>query len=209
MSIALIDYDAGNLTSVRKALTHLGARFETPAGPAALAAARAVIVPGVGNFEVTAALDADWRRAIAGVLERGGLLLGICVGLQWLFEGSEEAPGAPGFGALPGRCRLIEHPDPAGPADGTLFKVPHVGWNSLHRTRDSWVLDGVEEGDQVYFTHSYAAPVGPECIGSTTYGIEFASVVERERLVGMQFHPEKSGDVGLRLFRNVLDRMAA
>ena len=87
--------------------------------------------------------------------------------------------------------------------------MPHVGWNSLHRTRDSWVLDGVEEGDQVYFTHSYAAPVGPECIGSTTYGIEFASVVERERLVGMQFHPEKSGDVGLRLFRNVLDRMAA
>ena len=209
MSIALIDYDAGNITSVRKALTHLGARFETPAGPAALAGARAVIVPGVGNFEVTAALDTDWRRAIAGVLERGGLLLGICVGLQWLFEGSEEAPGAPGFGALPGRCQLIEHPDPNGPADGTLFKVPHVGWNSLHRTRDSWVLDGVEEGDQVYFTHSYAAPVGPECIGSTTYGIEFASVVERERLVGMQFHPEKSGDVGLRLFRNVLDRMAA
>ena len=206
MHIALIDYDAGNLTSVRKALTHLGARFETPAGPAALAGARAVIVPGVGNFKVTAALGADWRRAIAGVLERGGVLLGICVGLQWLFEGSEEAPDVPGFGALPGRCRLIEHPSPA---DGELFKVPHVGWNRLHRKRDSWVLDGVEEGDQVYFTHSYAAPVGPDCVGSTTYGIEFAGVVERGRLVGMQFHPEKSGDVGLRLFRNVLDRMAA
>ena len=87
--------------------------------------------------------------------------------------------------------------------------MPHVGWNSLHRTRDSWVLDGVAEGDQVYFTHSYAAPIGAECIGSTTYGVEFASVVERERLVGMQFHPEKSGDVGLRLLKNVLDRMAA
>ena len=209
MSIALIDYDAGNLTSVRKALTHLGARFATPAGPAALAAARAVIVPGVGNFEVTAALDAEWRHALAGVLERGGSLLGICVGLQWLFEGSEEAPRVPGFGALPGRCRLIEHPDPAGPADDALFKVPHVGWNSLHRKRDSWVLDGVAEGDQVYFTHSYAAPVGPDCVCSTTHGMEFASVVERERLVGMQFHPEKSGDVGLRLFRNVLARMAA
>ena len=210
MSIALIDYGAGNLTSVRKALTHLGARFETPAGPAALAGAGAVIVPGVGNFEATADLDPEWRRAIAGVVERGGLLLGICLGLQWLFEGSEEAPGLPGFGALPGRCRLIENPAADGDSGGgALFKVPHVGWNSLHRTRDSWVLDGVEEGDQVYFTHSYAAPIGPDCIGSTTYGIEFASVVERERLVGMQFHPEKSGDVGLRLFRNVLDRMTA
>ena len=207
MSVTLIDYGAGNLTSVRKALTHLGARFETPAGPVALAGASAVIVPGVGNFEATAALNAEWRRAIAGVVQRGGMLLGICLGLQWLFEGSEEAPDLPGYGALPGRCTLIENSDPED--DGTLFKVPHVGWNSLHRTRGSWVLDGVEEGDQVYFTHSYAAPVGPECIGSTTYGIEFASVVERERLVGMQFHPEKSGDVGLRLFKNVLDRMAA
>ena len=206
MRIALIDYGAGNLTSVRKALTHLGARFETPAQPAALAGAGAVIVPGVGNFEATAAIDAGWRRAVAGVVERGGLLLGICLGLQWLFEGSEEAPGLPGFGALRGRCRLIE--PPAAADGGHRVKVPHVGWNSLHRVRDSWVLDGVAEGDQVYFTHSYAAPIGSECIGSTTHGVEFASVVERERLVGMQFHPEKSGDVGLRLLKNVLDRMA-
>lgn len=207
MHIALIDYGAGNLTSVRKALTHLGARFETPAQADALAGAGAVIVPGVGNFEATAALDAGWRRAIAGVVERGGLLLGICLGLQWLFEGSEEAPGVPGFGALPGRCRLIE--PPAADGGGHPVKVPHVGWNSLHRIRDSWVLDGVAEGDQMYFTHSYAAPIGAECIGSTTHGVEFASVVERERLVGMQFHPEKSGDVGLRLLKNVLDRTAA
>lgn len=208
MRIALIDYGAGNLTSVRKALDHLGADFETPAGPDALGRAGAVIVPGVGNFEATAALDAEWRRAIGGVVERGGLLLGICLGLQWLFEGSDEAPDLPGFGALAGRCRRIENPDP-GANGGNPFKVPHVGWNGLHRTRDSWVLDGVDEGDQVYFTHSYAAPVGPDCIGSTTYGVEFAAIVERGRLVGMQFHPEKSGDVGLRLFRNVLDRMAA
>ena len=208
-SIALIDYGAGNLTSVRKALTHLGARFETPAGPEALERAGAVIVPGVGHFAATAALDAAWRRAVAGVVERGGLLLGICLGLQWLFEGSEEAPDLPGFGALPGRCRLIEPPAAGDDPGGGLFKVPHVGWNSLHRTRDSWVLDGVAEGDQVYFTHSYAAPLGADCVGSTCYGVEFASVVERERLVGMQFHPEKSGDVGLRLLRNVLGRMAA
>ena len=209
--IALIDYGAGNLTSVRKALTHLGARYETPASPAALGRARGVIVPGVGNFDTTSALDETWRRAIAGVVDRGGLLLGICLGLQWLFEGSAEAPDLTGFGAMPGRCRLIEPPavaDDRGANEGR-FKVPHVGWNSLHPTRESWVLDGVAEGDQVYFTHSYAAPVTGDCVASTSYGIEFASLVERDRLVGMQFHPEKSGDVGLRLFRNVLDRMAA
>ena len=214
-SIALIDYGAGNLTSVRKALTHLGARYDTPASPAALDRVRGVIVPGVGNFDATSALDDAWRRAIAGVIDRGGLLLGICLGLQWLFEGSAEAPGLAGFGAMAGRCRLIEPPATEGgpteadrPGAGQTLKVPHVGWNSLHRTRDSWVLDGIAEGDQVYFTHSYAAPVTGDCVASTTYGIEFASLVQRDRLVGMQFHPEKSGDVGLRLFRNVLGRMA-
>ncbi len=216
--IALIDYGAGNLTSVRKALTHLGVRYHTPASPAALDRARGVIVPGVGNFDATSALDEAWRRAIAGVVDRGGILLGICLGLQWLFEGSAEAPGLTGFGAMAGRCRLIEPSagvDGAGGADAAdrgdgrrPLKVPHVGWNSLHRTRDSWVLDGIAEGEQVYFTHSYAAPVTDDCVASTTYGIEFASLVEGGRLVGMQFHPEKSGDVGLRLFRNVLDRMA-
>ena len=216
--IALIDYGAGNLTSVRKALTHLGARYTTPASPAELRQVRGVIVPGVGNFDATSALDDAWRRAIADVIDRGGLLLGICLGLQWLFEGSAEAPRLDGFGAMAGRCRLIEPSvDGDGPAEedrhgvrggGQRLKVPHVGWNSLHRTRDSWVLDGIAEGDQVYFTHSYAAPVTRDCVASTTHGIEFASLVERDRLVGMQFHPEKSGDVGLRLFRNVLDRMA-
>ncbi len=216
--IALIDYGAGNLTSVRKALTHLGARYDTPAAPAALESVRGVIVPGVGNFDATSALDNTWRRAIAGVVERGGLLLGICLGLQWLFEGSAEAPERAGFGAMAGRCRLIEPSangdeateagGDAGSDVGQRLKVPHVGWNSLRRTRDSWVLDGVAEGDQVYFTHSYAAPVTGDCVASTTYGIEFASLVERDRLVGMQFHPEKSGDIGLRLFRNVLERMS-
>ncbi len=217
--IALIDYGAGNLTSVRKALTHLGAGYDTPASPAALEPVRGVIVPGVGNFDATSDLDGAWQRAIADVVDRGGVLLGICLGLQWLFEGSEEAPGLAGFGSMAGRCRLIEPAAEENTAAGTSaaqangasgrLKVPHVGWNSLHRRRDSWVLDGIAEGDQVYFTHSYAAPVTDDCVASTTYGVEFASLVERDRLVGMQFHPEKSGDVGLRLFRNVLDRMAA
>jgi len=88
-----------------------------------------------------------------------------------------------------------------------LFKVPHVGWNSLHKTRESWLLQGVTEGDQVYFTHSYAAPVTDDCVGLTHYGIDFASVVERNNLVGVQFHPEKSGSVGLRILKNFIDRI--
>lgn len=199
--IALIDYGAGNLTSVRKALTHLGAEFRVPAGPADMESMNAVIVPGVGNFEATAVLAPEWRGAIAGAVERGTPLLGICLGLQWLFEGSAEAPDVEGLGAMSGACALIRgEPED----DFGIFKVPHVGWNSLHVTRGSWLLDGVGEGDQVYFTHSYAAPVTADCVASTRYGIDFASAVQRGKVAGVQFHPEKSGDVGLRILRNFL-----
>ena len=201
--IALIDYGAGNLTSVRKALTYLGAEFRVPDGPADLDRMAGVIVPGVGNFEATAVLAPEWRGAIAGAVGRGTPLLGICLGLQWLFEGSEEAPDVEGLGAMPGTCALIR----GGPNDDFgIFKVPHVGWNSLHVTRDSWLLDGVGEGDQVYFTHSYAAPVTADCVASTRYGIDFASAVQRGHVAGVQFHPEKSGDVGLRILHNFLQR---
>ncbi len=220
--IALIDYGAGNLTSVRKALAHLGAPVTTPSAPADLEEAAGVIVPGVGNFEVTAALGDDWRAAIRGHIARERPMLGICVGMQWLFDGSAEAPGHPGLELLPGTCDLITDEDgaaaaggaPAGGGDAAEalgnaggFKVPHVGWNSLHRTRDSWLLEGVGEGDQVYFTHSYAAPVTESCVGSTRYGVEFAAAVERGAVGGVQFHPEKSSDVGLRILRNFLRRV--
>ena len=207
--IALIDYGAGNLTSVRKALTHLGASFETPPKPAGLAPAAGVIVPGVGNFEATGALGDEWRAAIGDAVGRGRPLLGICLGLQWLFDGSAEAPALTGFGAMTGTCTLISNTEAApNRANGTgHFKVPHVGWNSLHVTRESWLLEGVGEGDQVYFTHSYAAPVTVDCVASTTYGIEFASVVERDHVCGAQFHPEKSGDIGLQILRNFLRRV--
>lgn len=201
--IALIDYGAGNLTSVRKALAHLGARVTTPSAPADLDEAAGVIVPGVGNFEVTAALGDDWRAAIHGHIARERPMLGICVGMQWLFDGSAEAPGHPGLELLPGTCRLITDEDDRSEA----FKVPHVGWNSLHRPRDSWLLEGVGEGDQVYFTHSYAAPVTDSCVGSTRYGVEFAAAVERGAVGGVQFHPEKSSDVGLRILGNFLRRV--
>ena len=204
--IALIDYGAGNLTSVRKALNHLGATFYTPLTPSALAHANAVIVPGVGNFEATSALDDKWRRSISAALGRKKPFLGICLGLQWLFSGSDEAPQVAGFGAMTGTCRLIRQRT-SEVSTTNLFKVPHVGWNSLHRTRDSWLLNGVGNGDQVYFTHSYAAPITDDCVGSTYYGIDFASVVERGHLAGVQFHPEKSGAVGLQILKNFLDRI--
>lgn len=224
--VALIDYGAGNLTSVRKALAHLGTAVTTPAAPADLAAARGVIVPGVGNFEVTAALDEGWRGAMRRHVERRRPLLGICVGMQWLFDGSAEAPGCPGLALMPGTCRLItsgEAGEAGGGAEetgtgggseetgtgpgGAAFKVPHVGWNALHRTRDSWLLEGVDEGDQVYFTHSYAAPLTATCAGSTRYGVEFAAAVEQDAVGGVQFHPEKSSDVGLRILSNFLRRV--
>ena len=211
--IALIDYGAGNLTSVRKALAYLDAPVVTPESPAVLADCAGGIVPGVGHFEVTIALDAGahggWTRALRDAVDAGRPLLGICVGLQWLFEGSEEAPAHDGLGVFDGRCALITNDGGGTSPDGSVFKVPHVGWNSLHRTRDSWLLDGVREGEQVYFTHSYAAPVTDACVATTTYGVEFASAVERHNVAGVQFHPEKSGDVGLRILRNFLDRARA
>ena len=204
--IALLDYGAGNLTSVRKALSALGAAFETPSSPAALAAVHGIIVPGVGHFAATAALAEPWRAAILERVDRGVPLLGICLGMQWLFEGSDEAPELPGLGLLPGRVRrLAPSPDEA----GRPVKVPHVGWNGLEARGPSRLLDGVEPGAQVYFTHSYAAPVGAGCVAVTTHAAPFAAAVERRAVFGVQFHPEKSSDAGLRILRNFHDAVEA
>ena len=198
MIVALIDYRAGNLTSVRKALSSLGAEILTPESPADLARADATIVPGVGHFEATAALDAAWHAAIADRLREGAPLLGICLGQQWLFEGSSEAPEVPGLGVLPGRCLKL--------APGTGLKVPHVGWNALRRTgRASRLLSGVPDEAQAYFTHSYVAPDTDATVATTEHGVPFASVVERGIVFGVQFHPEKSGETGLRMLRNFLE----
>jgi glutamine amidotransferase len=202
--IALIDYGAGNLTSVRKALAAVGAEVLTPGTPAALDECAALIVPGVGHFSATRALDETWRRAIRAAVDAGRPLLGICLGLQWLFDGSDEAPDVPGLGLVAGRCFLLRaHPEGTGQRDG--LKVPHVGWNALEIRAASRLLDGVAPGAQAYFTHSYAAPVTAECVAVTGHGVAFASVVERGHVFGAQFHPEKSGDVGLRVVRNFVD----
>lgn len=203
--IALIDYGAGNLASVRKALAALGAQVVVPHDPAELAEAGAVIVPGVGHFGATAALDAAWRDAILGVIGEGRPLLGICLGMQWLFEGSTEAPDLSGLGLLSGVCDRL----PSAPADWSAppLKIPHVGWNSLHLRRRSALTEGIDEGAQVYFTHAYASLEIDQAIAVTTYGTTFASVVERGQVAGVQFHPEKSGEVGLRILGNFLARV--
>ncbi len=213
--IALVDYGAGNLTSVRKALSALAAAHQTPATPHDLETADAIVVPGVGHFAATTRLDDGWRSAIRRRVERGVPLFGICVGMQWLFEGSDEAPDAPGLGLLKGRCvRLSDRPDrsPEGlrhTSEGMRHKIPHVGWNSLVPPRPSRLLEGVAPGAQVYFTHSYAAPVTGDCAAITTHATPFAAVVERGCVFGVQFHPEKSADAGLRIIRNFLDAVEA
>ena len=197
-TIALIDYGAGNLTSVRKALTALGARFLIPDSPSELGGVAGVIVPGVGNFAATAALEGEWRNAIHRAVGGGTPLLGICLGMQWLFEGSDEAPEVRGLGVMAGRITRLK-----GDTEHRL-KVPHVGWNGLDFTRTARLLAGLQSGAQVYFTHSYAAPVTGDTAAATNHGATFASVVERDNIFGVQFHPEKSSDPGLQMIRNFL-----
>jgi glutamine amidotransferase len=200
--IALIDYGAGNLTSVRKALTALGADFTIPSSVDACRTASGIIVPGVGHFAATAALEGAWLDAIRSALVSGVPLLGICLGMQWLFEGSDEASAVRGLGVIPGRITRLQN-DPI-----RRLKVPHVGWNSLEFRRvngaQARLLQGLPSGAQVYFTHSYAAPMTDECVASTAHANTFSSVVERDNIFGVQFHPEKSGDAGLQILRNFL-----
>ena len=194
--IALIDYGAGNLTSVKKALAALGANVVVPGRPEDLAQAHGVIVPGVGHFGATRALDAAWVEAILARVGEGCPLLGICLGMQWLFEGSDEAPDCAGLGILGGRCYRM---------DASRVKVPHVGWNSLEFEPGASIVAGVAPGAQVYFTHSYVVPITGETVAVSHHGGPFAAVVQRGHVAGVQFHPEKSGEVGLRVLRNFVD----
>ena len=207
MRVALVDYRAGNLASVRKALEAVGAEVFVPASPAGLDSAAAVVVPGVGHFSATAALGVEWRAAVTDGLAAGRPLLGICLGMQWLYEGSEEAPELPGLGLLRGRCRLLQPAQSrqAATPSAVSLKVPHVGWNDIMQRRASRLLDGVAQGAQAYFTHSYVAPVTADTIATTSHGEEFASAVEKGRVFGAQFHPEKSGEMGQRVLVNFLE----
>jgi glutamine amidotransferase len=190
--LAVVDYRAGNLTSVLKGLRAAGADPIVVRRAEALGAANAVVVPGVGHFGATAAIEGAMRDAITDAVARGCPLLGICLGMQYLFEGSTEAPAVRGLGLLAGECALLPQTE----------KVPHVGWNDLRFVRPSRLLENVPDGSLVYFTHSYAAPITDACVAQTDYSTRFAAMVERGSLFGVQFHPEKSGEAGLRILRN-------
>ena len=200
--ITLIDYKAGNLTSVRKAFNYLGQQSVVTDDPALVRDAEALVLPGVGHFCTTERLASSGvRDAVLEAIERGVPFLGICVGMQWQFAGSTEAPETQGLGLFEGACQRFR----------TSLKVPHVGWNRIRRTaaaEPSRLLGGVPDDSFVYFTHSYRAPVVAGVSAVTTYGETFAASVERENVFGIQFHPEKSGDTGLRILKNFCDYAA-
>jgi imidazole glycerol-phosphate synthase subunit HisH len=201
--IAVVDYKAGNLTSVVKALDFLGAReIVVTQDPAVVLAADKVVLPGVGHFQATSLLQKlGLTDSVRESVAKGTWFLGICVGLQWLFEGSTEAPGVTGLGHFAGMCERF-------PADfaGAELKSPHVGWNSLEDVKeDSRLLREVKNGGFVYYTHSWRAPVIDATAAVTNYGGAFTAVIERENVVGVQFHPEKSSAVGLQVLKNFLE----
>jgi len=191
--IAVVDYRAGNLTSVKKALDHLGADAVVTGDPSVVAHADKIILPGVGHFSSTTILEqTGLRTAILQKIEQGAPFLGVCVGMQWMFEASAEAPGTPGLRLLSGACMRF-------PAS---VKSPHVGWNSLSCDNGSRLLRGIPTDSFVYFTHSYSAPLVKATVARCEYGGEFSAAVEQGNLFGVQFHPEKSGAIGLKLLQN-------
>jgi glutamine amidotransferase len=194
VNVAIIDYGAGNLTSLKAAFMAVGADSVTTRDAHAIGTAARIVVPGVGNFASTAGLrNQGLDQVIRDVAGRGVPLLGICLGMQWLFEGSEEAPGASGLGLFRGCSERF----PQG------IKTPHVGWNQIQqRSTRSQLLRGVPDSSFAYFTHSYRICNSAETVATADYAGEFSAVVEAGKVFGVQFHPEKSSSVGLTILRN-------
>ena len=197
MNVTLIDYGAGNVPSVERALRRLGAQVESTNLAEKVAAARCLVLPGVGHCAaLIAALNARClRQPLIEAVGRGAAFLGICLGLQALYESSEEAPTLKGLGLLPGRVtRLPEN-----------VKLPHMGWNTLKTIRATPLLDSVPADAYFYFAHSFAAPgAGQESAAVSEHGREFIAVLEKENICAVQFHPEKSGPAGAQMLRNFL-----
>jgi imidazole glycerol-phosphate synthase subunit HisH len=191
--IAIVDYGAGNLVSVKKALDWLDQDCAITSDPTTVAKASKIVLPGVGHFASTVALArSGLQDAIADAIGRGVPFLGICVGMQWMFERSQESPETPGLAVFPGECERF-------PAK---VKSPHVGWNQLEVDESSRLFHDVSRSPFVYFTHSFRAPVGEATTACCDYGGSFSAAVEQDDLFGVQFHPEKSGEIGLKLLAN-------
>lgn len=205
--IAVIDYKAGNLTSVVKALRFLLAENKNPPEiritqrPEDVLQAEKIVLPGVGHFQSTQLLaDLGLTDAIRQAVAKGTPFLGICVGLQWLYAGSTEALETAGLGHFPGMVERFPST-----WQGAELKSPHVGWNSLEEIRPgSRLLRGIADGSFVYFTHSWRAPLSQDTAAVTNYGGGFTAAVERDNVMGVQFHPEKSAETGLRVLQNFL-----
>jgi imidazole glycerol phosphate synthase glutamine amidotransferase subunit len=201
MKVTLIDYGAGNVTSVERALQCLGAASECSSSPESLANAEAIILPGVGHYaSLIRALDERSLRApLLDAIQRGVPFLGVCLGLQALYETSEEAPELGGLKLFSGSVRSL-------PA---TVKLPHMGWNQLKLIRPSRLLEGISADAYFYFAHSFAATdANGESVALCNHGTDFAAVVEKNNVLAVQFHPEKSADAGARLLENFL-RLAA
>lgn len=198
--IAIVDYDAGNIKSVTGALRYLGADACLTRDPGTILGAEKVILPGVGSFgDAMEKLD---RYGLTGPVRKAALsgkpFIGICLGLQLLFEDSEESPGVPGLGILPGHVLRFSKKEG--------FKIPQIGWNDLQIRRDSRLFSGIPDGSYVYFVHSYYVKADDPAVvaAKTVYSDTADAAVERGNLFGCQFHPEKSGDVGLSILKNFI-----
>ena len=198
-TIAVLDYGIGNLASAYRALVHLGAHAELVADAAEADGADGVVLPGVGAFGrcAEALVDSGLDKVARNALETGVPFLGICVGFQLLYEGSEESPGTPGLGALAGTVQRL----PAG------VKCPQIQWNPLRAVGDrpSAILAGLPMDPWMYFVHSFVPPIGPETVATCDYGGDIAAAIERDHIWGTQFHPEKSGAFGLAVLANFVE----
>jgi len=198
VKIAIVDYGAGNLPSVERALRGLGAETERATEPAQVSQARAIVLPGVGHFGafVAGLRERNLTEPLRAAHQSGTPILGICLGLQAMFASSEEASNESGLRFFPEKVTALP----------TNVKSPHIGWNQLRRVRDGRLLRGVPQDAYFYFAHSFAAPgSAPPTVAACDHGVSFAAVIERENLFGVQFHPEKSGETGALVLRNFLE----
>jgi glutamine amidotransferase len=190
--IAIVDYGAGNISSVKKALEHLGGDAQVTSDPSVIAMAKKIVVPGVGHFSRCESLNKNLAATVLQGITSGKPFLGICVGMQWLFAGSTEAPETRGAALFPGECSRFSE----------AVKSPHVGWNQIQVRNGSRLLRGIQDGAFVYYTHSFRAPVIEQTVACTQYGGSFSAAVERDNIFGVQFHPEKSSETGLKILEN-------